>query len=79
MQPQNEPGVGELALDPIMFGASSTLLNANHYDIYFKGMPIWNGKVSDFLLHRRTNIPSSSIKISLIFQNEGVKEAWRCV
>ncbi|KAM1186652.1 hypothetical protein PS2_015466 [Malus domestica] len=43
--PQNEPGVGELALDPVMFGASSTLLNANHYDVYFKGMPIWIGKV----------------------------------
>lgn len=43
--PPNVPGVGELALNPLMFGASSTLLNANHYDVYFKGMPSWNGKV----------------------------------
>ncbi|KAK1427251.1 hypothetical protein QVD17_15934 [Tagetes erecta] len=43
--PPNVPGVGELALSPLMFGASSTLLNANHYDVYFKGMPSWNGKV----------------------------------
>lgn len=28
-----------------MFGASKTLLNADHYDVYFKGMPSWNGKV----------------------------------
>ncbi|GFP84519.1 probable acyl-activating enzyme 17 peroxisomal [Phtheirospermum japonicum] len=43
--PQNCPGIGELALGPLMFGASSTLLNADHYDIYFKQMPVWNGKV----------------------------------
>ena len=28
-----------------MFGASSTLLNADHNEVYFKGMPVWNGKV----------------------------------
>ncbi|KAK3040893.1 hypothetical protein RJ639_027888 [Escallonia herrerae] len=43
--PSNVPGIGELALGPIMFGASTTLLNANHYDVYFKQMPVWNGKV----------------------------------
>ncbi|XP_023516071.1 probable acyl-activating enzyme 17, peroxisomal [Cucurbita pepo subsp. pepo] len=43
--PQNMPGIGELALGPYMFGASSSLLNADHYDIYFKGMPRWNGMV----------------------------------
>ncbi|KAJ0604440.1 putative acetate--CoA ligase [Helianthus annuus] len=43
--PANVAGVGELALNPLMFGASSTLLNANHYDVYFKGMPSWNGKI----------------------------------
>ncbi|XP_031373583.1 probable acyl-activating enzyme 17, peroxisomal isoform X2 [Punica granatum] len=43
--PQDAPGMGELALYPVMFGSSSTLLNANHYDVYFKGMPVWNGKV----------------------------------
>lgn len=33
-----------------MFGSSTTLLNADHYDVYFKGMPTWNGKVSCHLL-----------------------------
>ncbi|KAJ7956550.1 acyl-activating enzyme 17 [Quillaja saponaria] len=43
--PQDAPGMGELALGPLIFGASNTLLNADHYNIYFKGMPLWNGKV----------------------------------
>ncbi|KAJ4730998.1 Acetyl-coenzyme A synthetase [Rhynchospora pubera] len=41
---EDAAGIGELALDPTFFGASTTLLNANHYDVYFKDMPIWNGK-----------------------------------
>lgn len=45
MKPSDAPGIGELALGPLMFGASSTLLNADHNDIYFKHMPVWNGKV----------------------------------
>ncbi|XP_059644423.1 probable acyl-activating enzyme 17, peroxisomal [Cornus florida] len=43
--PPDVPGMGELALGPLIFGASSTLLNADHYNVYFKGMPVWNGKV----------------------------------
>ncbi|KAF1892704.1 hypothetical protein Lal_00042593 [Lupinus albus] len=43
--PENSPGIGELALGPHMFGASNTLLNADHYSVYFKGMPLWNGRV----------------------------------
>ncbi|XP_016450829.2 hexanoyl-CoA synthase isoform X1 [Nicotiana tabacum] len=43
--PSDVPGTGELALGPLMFGASSTLLNADHNEIYFKGMPVLNGKV----------------------------------
>ncbi|KAL5544827.1 hypothetical protein UlMin_008611 [Ulmus minor] len=43
--PPNKPGIGELALDPLIFGASHTLMNADHYDVYFKGMPTWKGKV----------------------------------
>ncbi|CAL9057221.1 probable acyl-activating enzyme 17, peroxisomal [Musa acuminata AAA Group] len=43
--PENAAGIGELALDPTMFGASVTLLNADHYDVYFKGMPVLNGKL----------------------------------
>ncbi|MCD7451561.1 putative acyl-activating enzyme 17, peroxisomal [Datura stramonium] len=43
--PSDVPGVGELALGPLIFGASSTLLNADHNEIYFKGMPVLNGKI----------------------------------
>lgn len=43
--PQNMPGFGELALGPLMIGASNTLLNGDHYKVYFKGMPKWKGKV----------------------------------
>ncbi|KAH6763477.1 acyl-activating enzyme 17 [Perilla frutescens var. hirtella] len=43
--PQDCSGIGELALGSLMFGASTTLLNADHYNIYFKDMPIWNGKI----------------------------------
>lgn len=43
--PQNMPGFGELALGPLMFGASHTLLNGDHYKVYFNGMPTWKGKV----------------------------------
>lgn len=45
INPPIVPGIGELALGPLMFGASNTLLNADHYDVYFKGMPVWNGKI----------------------------------
>ncbi|KAH7279455.1 hypothetical protein KP509_37G020300 [Ceratopteris richardii] len=41
--PQDEPGIGEVALDPIFLGASRSLLNANHYDVYFKDMPCFDG------------------------------------
>ncbi|KAM7267608.1 hypothetical protein ACFE04_009774 [Oxalis oulophora] len=43
--PQDKPGMGELALGSLMFGASATLLNADHYNVYFKGMPSANGKI----------------------------------
>ncbi|KAE8695042.1 hypothetical protein F3Y22_tig00110745pilonHSYRG00123 [Hibiscus syriacus] len=42
VEPEDAPGMGELALGPLMFGSSSTLLNASHYDVYFKGMATWN-------------------------------------
>ncbi|WOK95424.1 putative acyl-activating enzyme 17, peroxisomal [Canna indica] len=43
--PENASGIGELALYPTMLGSSITLLNADHYDVYFKNMPIYNGKL----------------------------------
>uniref|UniRef100_A0A0D6QX08 AMP-dependent synthetase/ligase domain-containing protein n=1 Tax=Araucaria cunninghamii TaxID=56994 RepID=A0A0D6QX08_ARACU len=42
---EDEPGIGELALHPSIFGASTKLLNASHYNVYFKGMPQYNGKI----------------------------------
>ena len=33
-----------------MFGSSKTLLNADHYDVYFKGMPSLYGKVMIYFL-----------------------------
>ncbi|KAF3657939.1 hypothetical protein T459_23275 [Capsicum annuum] len=43
-KPLDVPGIGELALGPLIFGASSTLLNADQNEIYLKEMPILNGK-----------------------------------
>lgn len=61
-----------------MFGASTTLLNANHYDVYFKDMPIWNGKVVgsfsiliDYFMH----YVSKDIKLLVI--NVATEKAWR--
>ncbi|XP_010424243.1 PREDICTED: probable acyl-activating enzyme 17, peroxisomal, partial [Camelina sativa] len=43
--PPYAPGVGELALCPHIFGASTTLLNGNHYKVYFEGMPTFQGQI----------------------------------
>ncbi|XP_074317099.1 putative acyl-activating enzyme 17, peroxisomal isoform X2 [Silene latifolia] len=43
--PPNASGFGELALGPLLFGASHKLLNGDHYKVYFEGMPTWKGKV----------------------------------
>ncbi|KAG7556168.1 AMP-dependent synthetase/ligase [Arabidopsis suecica] len=43
--PPYAAGVGELALCPHMFGASSTLLNGNHFKVYFQGMPTFQGQI----------------------------------
>lgn len=42
--PPDKPGTGECALDPSIFGASVRLLNANHFNVYYKGMPQSQGK-----------------------------------
>ncbi|KAF6155228.1 hypothetical protein GIB67_019754 [Kingdonia uniflora] len=41
--PNNEPCVGEVGLFPVHLGATDRLLNADHEEVYFKGMPIYNG------------------------------------
>ncbi|CAN0901436.1 Probable CoA ligase CCL12 [Linum grandiflorum] len=41
--PDDEPCVGEVGLFPLYLGASDRLLNADHHQVYFKGMPIVKG------------------------------------
>ncbi|KAJ4970803.1 hypothetical protein NE237_003902 [Protea cynaroides] len=41
--PDDQPCVGEMGLFPFYLGASDRLLNANHEDVYFKGMPMYKG------------------------------------
>ncbi|KAL9273165.1 putative CoA ligase CCL12 [Drosera capensis] len=43
VEPDDQPCEGEMALSPIHMGASDRLLNADHEEIYFKGMPDYNG------------------------------------
>ncbi|KAM7272694.1 hypothetical protein ACFE04_027357 [Oxalis oulophora] len=42
-QPDDQPCIGEVALFPLSLGATNTLLNADHHEIYYKGMPIYRG------------------------------------
>ncbi|XP_038902724.1 probable acyl-activating enzyme 18, peroxisomal [Benincasa hispida] len=41
--PEDQPCIGEIGLFPLCLGASSELLNADHHEVYFKGMPKYNG------------------------------------
>uniref|UniRef100_A0A2P2KEC8 Putative acyl-activating enzyme 18isoform X1 n=3 Tax=Rhizophora mucronata TaxID=61149 RepID=A0A2P2KEC8_RHIMU len=41
--PDDQPCIGEMGLFPVYLGASDRLLNANHDEVYFKGMPMFNG------------------------------------
>ncbi|KAJ9183134.1 hypothetical protein P3X46_007039 [Hevea brasiliensis] len=41
--PDDQPCVGEVGLFPLYLGASDRLLNADHYKVYFKGMPMFKG------------------------------------
>ncbi|XP_027345286.1 probable acyl-activating enzyme 18, peroxisomal isoform X2 [Abrus precatorius] len=43
--PEDVACVGEVGLFPLSLGASDRLLNADHEEVYFKGMPIYKGKV----------------------------------
>ncbi|KAG0592479.1 hypothetical protein KC19_1G255400 [Ceratodon purpureus] len=42
--PEEAACTGELVLHPHNFGASSTLLNADHHKVYYQGMPFFDGK-----------------------------------
>ncbi|KAJ1701100.1 hypothetical protein LUZ63_000879 [Rhynchospora breviuscula] len=41
--PDDQPCVGEMGLVPTYLGATNRLLNADHYKIYFDGMPTYRG------------------------------------
>ncbi|XP_074312098.1 putative CoA ligase CCL12 [Silene latifolia] len=41
--PDDEACEGEMALLPLLMGASDRLLNADHQEVYFKGMPMYKG------------------------------------
>ncbi|KDP42113.1 hypothetical protein JCGZ_01901 [Jatropha curcas] len=41
--PDYQPCVGEVGLFPLYLGASDRMLNADHYEVYFKGMPMFKG------------------------------------
>ncbi|KAJ3705486.1 hypothetical protein LUZ61_009191 [Rhynchospora tenuis] len=41
--PDDQPCVGEMGLVPTYLGATNRLLNADHYKVYFDGMPSYRG------------------------------------
>ncbi|XP_034688342.1 probable acyl-activating enzyme 18, peroxisomal isoform X2 [Vitis riparia] len=41
--PDDQPCVGEVGLFPLIMGATDRLLNADHEEVYFKGMPMYKG------------------------------------
>lgn len=41
--PDDQACVGEVGLFPLYMGATDRLLNADHEEVYFKGMPMYNG------------------------------------
>ncbi|KAL2343300.1 hypothetical protein Fmac_004585 [Flemingia macrophylla] len=43
--PDDVACVGEVGLFPLSLGASDRLLNADHEKVYYKGMPVYEGKV----------------------------------
>ncbi|KAL8484266.1 hypothetical protein ACS0TY_026812 [Phlomoides rotata] len=42
--PDDQPCVGEVGLFPLHMGATDRLLNADHEEVYFKGMPMYKGR-----------------------------------
>ena len=63
-----------------MFGASNKPLNADHHDVYFKGMPLWKGRVSEMriLLHLHDSLVSRLLE-AVEFSYAGITKAWGCV
>lgn len=49
LQPDDQPCTGEVGLFPQHFGATDRLLNADHEEVYFKGMPMYKETVSSLV------------------------------
>lgn len=45
LQPDDKPCVGEVGLFPVYLGSTDRLLNADHEEVYFRGMPMYKGMV----------------------------------
>ncbi|KAL3850388.1 hypothetical protein ACJIZ3_012270 [Penstemon smallii] len=43
--PDDQPCVGEVGLFALYMGATDRLLNADHEEVYFKGMPMYKGRL----------------------------------
>lgn len=48
-QPDDQACVGEVGLFPVYMGATDRLLNADHEEVYFEGMPTYKGMVRLYL------------------------------
>ncbi|GAU41642.1 hypothetical protein TSUD_81280 [Trifolium subterraneum] len=62
--PDDVPCVGEVGLFPVYMGATDRLLNADHEEVYFKGMPLYNGKI----LRRHGDIIKRTVGGHLVVQ-----------
>ncbi|KAK3014758.1 hypothetical protein RJ639_007943 [Escallonia herrerae] len=52
MKLDDQASVGEVGLFPIHMGATDRLLNADHEEVYFKGMPMYKGMTSSVEIER---------------------------
>ncbi|CAJ2677435.1 unnamed protein product [Trifolium pratense] len=62
--PDDVPCVGEVGLFPVYMGATNRLLNADHEEVYFKGMPLYKGKI----LRRHGDILKRTVGGHLVVQ-----------
>ncbi|KAK4492210.1 hypothetical protein RD792_003010 [Penstemon davidsonii] len=62
--PDDQPCVGEVGLFSLYMGATDRLLNADHEEVYFKGMPMYKGR----LLRRHGDIIKRSTGGYLVVQ-----------
>ncbi|GAY58054.1 putative acyl-activating enzyme 18 (peroxisomal) [Citrus sinensis] len=66
--PDDQPCVGEVGLFPLYLGATDRLLNADHEEVYFSGMPIYKGMVYWQHLRRHGDIIKRTVGGYIIVQ-----------